>query len=329
MRAFTYERLDGDSAARRRADTADSAYVAGGTDLLQLMQEGIAAPRALLDVSRVGTDGVTAELDGIRIGAGTRLTDVIEDPIVAGRLPLVAEALAASASPQVRNMATIGGNLLQRTRCLYFRDVTTPCNKREPGSGCPAQAGENRLNAILGGSAHCIATHASDLAVALVALDAEVIVERRNGERSIRLADFYRLPGDTPHRETHLEPGDLITAVFVPIAATGLSSRYLKLRDRASFEWSLVSAAVALKIDDGEVTAARVAAGGVGSVPWRLPMVEDRLLGRTIDVATLQLAAEAAAEGADPRPGNAFKVPLLVNAVARALAAVADQELAR
>ncbi|WP_181706273.1 FAD binding domain-containing protein [Chthonobacter rhizosphaerae] len=329
MRAFTYERLDAATGASRRADHPGTTYIAGGTDLLQLMQEGIAHPRALLDVSRVGTTGVTAQLDGIRIGAATRLADVIEDPIVAERLPLVAEALAASASPQVRNMATIGGNLLQKTRCLYFRDVTTPCNKREPGSGCPAQAGQNRLNAVFGGSPHCIATHASDLAVALVALDAEVIVERAGGEKSIRLDDFYRLPGDTPYVETALEPGDLITAVFVPIQATNLPGRYLKVRDRASFEWALVSAAVALVVADGEVVAARVAAGGVGTKPWRLPAVEDRLVGRPMDVQTLQLAAEAAADGADPRPGNAFKVPLLVNAVARALAATADQEANR
>jgi xanthine dehydrogenase YagS FAD-binding subunit len=225
----------------------------------------------------------------------------------------------ATASPQVRNMATVGGNLLQRTRCLYYRDVTTPCNKREPGSGCPAQHGNNRINAILGGSEHCIAVQPSDLAVALLAVDAEVVVVRRDGERTVPLDRFYRLPGNTPHIETDLQPGDLITGVWIPIASAGRRSHYLKVRDRASFEWALASCAVSIGLDGDTVLEARVSAGGVATKPWRLHQVEDALVGRKLDAVTIAAASRLSAEGAHTHPHNAYKVPLLEATVARAL----------
>jgi xanthine dehydrogenase YagS FAD-binding subunit len=217
-------------------------------------------------------------------------------------------------------MATIGGNLLQRTRCLYFRDVTTACNRREPGSGCPAQDGENRINAILGGSPQCIAAYPGDLAVALTALDAEVVVSGEAGERVIPIARLHRLPGDTPHIETVLEPGDLITAVTIPIAEHARRSHYLKVRDRASFAFALASAAVGLDVHDGTIRQARVAVGGVATRPWRLRGVEDALSGRPLDHEVFHAAAERAADGAEPRGRNAFKVELIKRTVERALA---------
>jgi xanthine dehydrogenase YagS FAD-binding subunit len=230
----------------------------------------------------------------------------------------------ASASAQVRNMASIGGNLLQRTRCTYFRDPAMPCNKRAPGTGCSALEGDNRLHAIFGGSEHCVATHPSDLAVALVALDAVVLVQGPAGGRRIPIRDFHRLPGDAPERDTVLEPGELILAVEVPASAAARSSHYLKLRDRASFEFALVSVAAGLDVDDGAIHEARLAAGGVGTKPWRLRTVEEALLGRPATPETYQAAAERAVEGARPLAMNAFKIELLRRAVRRALATAGD-----
>lgn len=321
MQPFSYHRLVANDAAQRRADGAGTAWIAGGTDMVQLMQEGVATPTAVIDVRSALPIGVTAGLDGIRIGAATRLSDVASDPAVTGKLPLIAAALAETASPQIRNMATVGGNLLQRTRCLYFRDTTTPCNKREPGSGCPAQHGENRINAILGGSQSCIAVNPSDLAVALAALDAEITVDGPRGGRTLRVEDVYRLPADTPHVETNLDPGDLITEVFVPREAEALTQSYVKVRDRGSFEWALVSVAVGLAVVEGRIERARVAVGGVATRPWRLRGVENALIGRDFGETTLRRAAARAVEGTDPRPGNAFKVPMLDAAVTRSLLA--------
>jgi xanthine dehydrogenase YagS FAD-binding subunit len=308
-------------AVARAAQAPAADVIAGGTDLIQLLQENVRAPSELIDINalpltRIETDAA----GGLRIGALVRMAELARHATVREHYPVIAEALLASASPQVRNQATIGGNLLQRTRCLYFRDHTTPCNRREPGSGCGAMDGIHRMNAILGVSAHCIATHASDLAVALVALDARLHLAGPAGEREIALADLHREPGDRPQDETILGKGELITGVTVPAAPFTAGSHYLKVRDRASFEWALVSAAAALEVADGTIRQARVAAGGVATKPWRLPQVEAALTGRPPTMETVLAAAETAAEGANPRPGNAFKVELLKRTVARAVA---------
>jgi xanthine dehydrogenase YagS FAD-binding subunit len=304
---------------RRRPATA---YIAGGTDLLQLLEERVVTPSEIVDINELPLSSIAFELDGVRIGALARLADVADNPEIAEHFPALAQALLETASPQVRNMATMGGNLLQRTRCLYFRDTATPCNKRVPGSGCPAQDGENRINAILGGSSHCIAVHPSDLAVALTVLDAEVVVSGASGERTVAVDDLYRLPEDTPHRETVLEPGELITAIWIPLGSAGLRSRYLKVRDRTSFEFALTSCAVAIGLKSDTVFEARIAVGGVATKPWRLRHVEEALVGRKLDAGTIGEVAALAAEGARPRGRNMFKVRLLERTVARTLALI-------
>lgn len=308
-----------DTAAAISGIGPDSAFIAGGTDLIQLLRDGIATPSRLIDISSLPMAEVVETDKAIEIGAGMRLRDVADHPAIAAELPLIADALRETASPQVRNMATVGGNLLQRTRCLYFRDTAAPCNKRAPGSGCGAMDGCNRINAILGGSDQCIATHPSDLAVALTALDAEVVVQGDRGERAIAMADFYVLPGDTPQIETTLEPGELIVAVRVPRPTASSRSAFVKLRDRATFEWALVSCAVALDFDRDTVSRARIVAGAVAPRPWRLENLETMVTGQRLDRSVIAGAAECAASGADTRPGNAFKVDLLREAVARAL----------
>ena len=269
-------------------------------------------------------DGFTVNADGARIGALARMSDVADDATMRRQYPVIAEALLASASPQVRNMATIGGNLLQRTRCGYFRDVGfAACNKRQPGSGCAAISGVNRLHAILGGSDHCVATHASDLAVALAALDAAIELQGGNGPRTVPITEFYLLPDETPDRETVMIPGEIITAVLLPPPGNGERSHYLKLRDRASFEFALVSAAVAVVQQDGRIHSARVAMGGVGTKPWRLPAVEAALAGAPTTPEGLLAATAQATDGAKPLAENGFKVPLMQRALMRALLTVA------
>jgi xanthine dehydrogenase YagS FAD-binding subunit len=308
-----------DAAIRRTAEGQGAEYIAGGTDMLQLLQEGVRAPLELVDINGIAFDDVSIAIDGVRIGAMARLADVADDPTIRERFPVVASALYESASPQVRNMASIGGNLLQRTRCLYFRDPTTPCNKRVPGSGCSAMEGQNRINAILGGSPHCIAAYPGDLAVALVVVDAELMVAGPSGERTILVENLHQLPGDTPHVETVLKPGDLITAIWIPLASAGRRSHYLKVRDRATFEWSLASAAVSLGMSDDTILDARIAVGGVATKPWRLPHVEEMLVNKRLDRDLARAAGERAADGAEPRGQNAFKVTLLQRTVERAL----------
>jgi xanthine dehydrogenase YagS FAD-binding subunit len=300
-------------------------FIAGGTDMLQLLQEGVRAPAELIDINRLPLDGIVVDADAVRIGATARMSDVANHPRIRADYPAVAEALLLSASPQVRNMATIGGNLLQRTRCVYFRDVVTPCNKRAPGSGCSALDGDNRLHAILGGGPYCIATYPGDLAVALVALDANVVIHGPDGVRTLPVEALHRVPGDAPDVETLLEPGDLITAVLIPASPHARRSHYLKVRDRASFEFALVSAAVALEIDDAVIRQARVAVGGVATKPWRLPAVEATLVGRRVHDELLAAAAARAVDGAEPRGQNAFKVELLRRTVERALRTVASR----
>jgi CO/xanthine dehydrogenase FAD-binding subunit len=317
----------GDAVAAVSADPA-AAYLAGGTTQLDLMlKDGVVSPDRLVDITRLPLRGVTRDNGAIRVGALTTMEELAADPTVVEHLPLVREALLAGASTQLRNMATIGGNLLQRTRCRYFRDPTVAaCNKRRRGSGCAAVTGAARMHAILGASEQCIALHASDLCVALVALDAIVHTRRTDGARSIPLTDFYRVPGDTPDIENVLEHGELITAVEVPLLPQHARSGYLKVRDRASYEFALASAAVALTIEDGVIGESRVGLGGVGTIPWRARGAEEVLGGAPTRLATFQAAAEAALEGAWTVPGTAFKVELGKRTLVRALETISGVE---
>ncbi|MBB5158945.1 FAD binding domain-containing protein [Saccharopolyspora phatthalungensis] len=290
-------------------------FLAGGTTLVDLMKINVLTPRHVVDINELPLRGIHAG-DGLRIGALERMSDIAEHP---GVYPVISRALLLSASQQLRNMASIGGNLLQRTRCTYFRDVAMPCNKREPGSGCPAISGANRMHAVLGTSESCVATHASDLAVALVALDAEVRLVSAAGGRTIKLADFYRPPGEAPEVDNDLRPGELITEVLVPRLDWASRSTYVKVRDRQSYEFALCSAAVALDVQDSHIIDARVAVGGVATVPWRLAAVEAALRGAPATLASFEAAASVAADGARPLSGNGFKVPLLKRTVVRAL----------
>jgi xanthine dehydrogenase YagS FAD-binding subunit len=277
------------------------------------------APAAVVDVNGLPLAAIEPEGEGLRLGALARNSDVAYHPLVTARYPALSQALLAGASPQIRNMASVGGNLLQRTRCPYFRDPASPCNKREPGSGCPAWDGYNRSNAVLGGSERCIATHPSDMCVALVALDAVVHARGPRGARAIPVADLHVLPAPRPEVETVLEPGELITHVTLPATPFAARSTYEKIRDRASFAFALASAAVALELRGGVVRAARVALGGVATKPWRSPAAEAVLVGQAPSTALFRKAAEAALAGAAPRPHNAFKVELAKRTLVRAL----------
>jgi xanthine dehydrogenase YagS FAD-binding subunit len=299
--------------------------VAGGTDILQLLQENVIAPTMLLDLNALPLRGIEAEGDGLRIGALTHLSDIAGDARIRSQYPVLARALEETASPQVRNMATAGGNLLQRTRCLYFRDASTPCNKRLPGSGCSARDGENRMSAIFGASDACVAAYPGDMANALVVLDATLTVAGPDGERTVPVETLHREPGDRPEDETVLQPGELITAIHLPASPRARRSHYLKTRDRASFEWALVSVALAVELGpDGRVISGRVAAGGVGTRPWRLAAVEQRLVGQRLDAATAAAAADLAVQGAAPLRHNGFKIPLLRNCLERVLLDAGD-----
>jgi xanthine dehydrogenase YagS FAD-binding subunit len=324
MRAFDFTAADNVNQALRLA-AADSAFLAGGTTLVDLMKLDVMAPRRVIDINALNLRGITVNHQGLRIGAMERMSDVAVDQDVASHYPVITKALLLSASGQVRNMASIGGNLLQRTRCEYFRDTRTPCNKREPGTGCPARTGENRNHAILGGSDACVATHPSDLAVALVALGARIGLRSRNDTRRLDLAEFYRLPGNTPHLENQLRPGELITDIEVPALPWARHSTYLKIRDRSSFEFALTSAAVALDLRDNMIRDARIAVGGVGTKPWRLKAVENALRGRRPTPENVTAAAAHATEGAQPLAHNAFKVTLVQRTVIRAVLGVAGQ----
>ncbi|SDY90611.1 xanthine dehydrogenase YagS FAD-binding subunit [Amycolatopsis xylanica] len=304
----------------RQATSSDGAFLAGGTTLVDLMKLGVLRPDHVIDINSLPLRGIRTGRDGVRVGALERMSDLAADRTITGHYPVFAQALAVSASPQIRNMASIGGNLLQRTRCGYFRDVTTPCNKRQPGSGCPARIGDNREHAILGTSTACVATHASDAAVALMALDASVRLIGRDGERTVRLAEFYRLPGTTPDVENQLRPGELIAEVILPRLEWARTSTYVKVRDRQSYEFALCSAAVALDVRGHRIRDARVAAGGVGTMPWRLPNVETLLKGKPPTLEAFEAAARSAVDGAEPLEHNAFKLNLLKNTIVRALA---------
>jgi xanthine dehydrogenase YagS FAD-binding subunit len=307
------------------AASSGARYIAGGTTLVDLMRETVERPAAVVDINGLPYRSIDLQPSRLRIGSLVRMSDLAANLDVRREFPVIAQALESSASAQLRNMASIGGNLMQRPRCLYFRDVTASCNRRTPGSGCAAANGLNRGHAILGTSEQCVAAHPSDLAVALVALDAVVITRDSRGERQIPIAQFFRLPGSTPDREHDLRPGELIVAVDVPTGPEMRRSGYLKVRDRKSFEFALTSAAVALHIDAGVIRTARVAVGGVATVPWRLPAVERALHGQAPNQRLWSAAAALAVDGAKPLSENGFKVDLLKRTVERQLATVAGQ----
>jgi xanthine dehydrogenase YagS FAD-binding subunit len=318
VRPFAYERagdVDGARAALAAAGP-DARFLAGGTNLVDLMKLGVERPATLVDVRRLPLDAIEdTDGGGLRVGAAVTNTALATDPRVRASRPVLAEALLAGASWQLRNLATVGGNLLQRTRCAYFQDITKACNKRAPGSGCPAREGDHRNLAVLGHSEHCVATHPSDMAVALTALGATVHVRGDDGDRAIPMPGLHRLPGDDPARDTVLEPGDLIVAVELPPAgALERASRYRKVRDRASYAFAVVSIAAALELDDdGTVRDVRIAFGGLAHVPWRAERAEAALRGARPDADALRRAADAELEQARPLRDNAFKVPLARN----------------
>ncbi len=331
MQTFTFQRVDDPAQAVRLASASTSAqqgasvrFIAGGTTLTDLMKLGVEQPGQLIDINHLPLADIrpTAE-GGLEIGALVRNSDLAQHEQVKRDYPVLSEALLSGASGQLRNMASTAGNLLQRTRCMYFRDNLSACNKREPGSGCAAIKGIHRSLAILGTSQHCIASNPSDMNVALVALDAQIRILGAEGERTVPATEFFLLPGTTPERENVLQPGDLVTHVVLPAPLPGAHSGYLKLRDRASYEFALASAAVVLHIEAGHVREARVALGGVGTRPWRSAEAEHALIGAPATAATWQAAASAALAHAQPLSGNAFKVELTKRCLAHALATVA------
>ncbi|MFL5577152.1 MAG: FAD binding domain-containing protein [Gemmatimonadaceae bacterium] len=321
MRPISYARATdvAEAIATVLADP-DSAYLAGGTTEVDLLRLNVVQPSGLVDINALPLDRIEDLADGgLRIGALARMSDVAEAPGVAERFPVIAQALVLGASPQLRHMASMGGNLLQRVRCSYFRDGVSACNKREPGTGCSALDGVNRGHAILGTSEHCIATHPSDVAVALVALDAVVHTEGPSGARAIPIDELYLLPGDTPHLEHPLEHGELIVAIEVPATPVARTSLYLKVRDRESYEFALASAAVALRVADGVIGDVRLALGGVATRPWRARRAEQVLMGARAEESTFARAAREELAAATPRGLNAFKVELAQRTVVRAL----------
>jgi xanthine dehydrogenase YagS FAD-binding subunit len=323
VRPFSYTRAtDPATAGATVASHGGARFIAGGTNLLDLMKDEVERPALLVDINALPFGSVETTPAMLRIGSLARMSDVADHPAVKSDAPAISQALLLSASAQLRNAASIGGNLMQRTRCAYFRDLAGACNKRSPGDGCAALGGINRLHAILGGSAHCICTHASDLAVALVALDATVRTEGPHGERTIPLVDFYRLPGTTPQRETVLDAGELIVGVDVPRSGTAARSHYLKIRDRASYEFALVSVAAGLEVAGGTVRDARLALGGVAPIPWRARAAERSLVGRPPSPEAFAQAAHIALDGAVGHGENDFKIALARRAVVRALTQV-------
>src|SRR5205807_2477401 len=328
MKPFRYERTsDASTAVAMLAQAPTGAFLGGGTNLVDLMKLGVAQPETLIDVSHLPYDRIELLPNGgIRIGAAVRNSDLAADRTIRARYPMLTQALLAGASGQLRNMATTGGNLLQRTRCVYFQDVSKPCNKREPGSGCPAREGYHRNLAILGASEACVATHPSDMAVAMVALDAMVRVLGPSGERSIPLVHFHRLPGDEPQRDTVLDHGELITAIDLPPLAFATRSHYRKVRDRASYAFALVSVAAAIDVVDDMVRDVRIAFGGVAHVPWRARKAEAVLRGARATEEAFRRAADAELADAQPLRENAFKVPLARNTLVRVLLDLTQEE---
>ncbi len=328
MKPFDYSRADdAGSAVAAVMARPDAAFLAGGTNLVDHMKLGVAAPELLVDVTGLPLDRVEELPDGgLRIGATVRNSDLAAHPLVRRRLPVLSQALLAGASGQLRNAATTAGNLLQRTRCGYFQDVTTPCNKREPGSGCAAIGGWNRYHAVLGASEHCVAVHPSDMAVALRVLDAVVTVLGEDGERRVPVGEFHRLPGETPEADTVLRHGELVTAVEVPPLPAGTRSGYRKVRDRASYAFALVSVAAAVETDGDRVREARIAFGGLAHKPWRAERAEEALRGASATDEAFREAAEAELRAARPLPGNGFKIPMARNTLAALLRELTTEE---
>ncbi len=339
MRPFAFQSVatPADAVAAARSGGAsqphadlDSAYLAGGTTLIDLMKLDVMRPARLIDINRLAPalSQIRVEGDRLQLGALARMSDVASHPDVARRAPVLAQSLLLAASDQLRNMASLGGNVLQRTRCTYFRDMSwTACNKRNPGSGCAALDGVNRSHAILGVSDHCIAAYAGDFGQALIALDATVELQSAQGKRSLPFAQLHRPPGDTPQREHHLQPGELITGFSVALQPWMRRSLYLKVRDRQSYAFALASAAVALDLDGARVKAARIALGGISAVPWRTHAAEKTLVGNTLEPATIDAAARAAIDGARTQAGNAFKIELAQRTLRRALLAAQAMDI--
>jgi xanthine dehydrogenase YagS FAD-binding subunit len=320
MRSFQYTRAaNADEAMTTVGSDKHAAYLAGGTSLIDLMKLNVMSPEKLVDINRLDLTGVEKKGSSIFVGALVKNSDLGHHPLVEENFPVLSEALLSGASVQLRNMATVGGNIMQRTRCYYFRDSATPCNKREPGSGCPAIKGFNRMHAIFGTSEKCIAAHPSDMCVALVALDAVIHTRGPKGIRQVPIGEFYLLPGDHPELETVLLPGELIESVEIPLNARGKHSHYRKVRDRASYAFALVSAAVAVEVDGGVIKSARVALGGVGTRPWRAKEAEEALIGKPAKKSTYSSAALAAVINAVPQKHNSFKVELTKRTLVRAL----------
>jgi xanthine dehydrogenase YagS FAD-binding subunit len=324
MQTFSYVKAA--SIDKALAAASGAKLIAGGTTLVDLMKLSVETPSGLVDINLLPLDKIERLPNGgLRIGATVRNSDLAWNDDVKKDYAVLSQALLSGASPQLRNMATTGGNLLQRTRCAYFREPSAgaqggyACNKRTPGTGCAALDGFHRTHAILGTSDHCIATHPSDMCVAMAALDATILVEGAKGKRTIPFADFHKLPGDTPHIENALEPGELITYVDLPKPVAGAKSVYLKLRDRASYEFALASAAVVARVEGGHIQYIRVAMGGVGTKPWRSHEAEAALMGKAVDAAHFRSAAEAALKDAKPRTDNAFKVELAKRCLVRTL----------
>ncbi len=328
MNPYSYQRAaDLPGAVAMLAEQPNAAFLAGGTNLVDLMKLGVMEPDALVDVRRLTSDEVEDLSDGgIRIGAGVPNSDLAADRTIRSRYPALSQALLSGASGQLRNLATTGGNLLQHTRCVYWQDTTTPCNKREPGSGCSAIEGYNKNHAILGASEHCVATHPSDMAVAMTALDAFVNVHGPDGERRIPIEELHRLPGDEPERDTVLEHGELITSVDLPRLDLFSNSRYRKVRERASYAFALVSVAAALDVaEDGTIRDVRIALGGVAHKPWRATKSEEALRGEPANEANFRTAADIELADAEPLRENAYKVPLARNVITRTLLELSEE----
>lgn len=322
MRPFAFKRVSAPAdAAKLVAANRNARFIAGGTNLIDLMKENVDRPDELVDISRLELTAIRRTPDGgVSIGALAKNSDTANNPLVRSQFPLLTQAILSGASPQIRNMATNGGNLLQRTRCAYFYDLGTKCNKRQPGSGCGAKDGLNRYSAVFGWSDSCVAVHPSDMCVALAALDAVVNVRQPDGkERKIRFADFHRLPGDLPELDNNLSHGELITSIDIPKSNFGQNTYYLKIRDRASYAFALVSVAAAVELDKGVIKQARIALGGVAHKPWRCTEAERFLAGKKLDAAVLKQAAELAVKDAKPFSDNGYKVRLTQRSVERAL----------
>ena len=328
MKPFSYMRAqDLGGAVAALAEAPNAAFLAGGTNLVDLMKLGVMEPEVLVDVRRLTSDSIEELPDGgVHIGAAVTNSDLAADRTIRSRYPALSQALLAGASGQLRNLATTGGNLLQRTRCVYFYDTTTPCNKREPGSGCSAIEGHNKNHAILGASEHCVATHPSDMAVAMAALDAFVNVHGPDGERRVPIEELHRLPGDEPQRDTTLKHGELITAVDLPPLDFASNSKYRKVRERASYAFALVSVAAALAVQDGVVRDVRLALGEVAQKPWRATKAEEALRGELANEANFRAAADIELEDAEPLRDNAFKVPLARNVITRTLLELSEEQ---